>query len=168
MSRYLVVWAFVLVVIFGAGLLLYIRLAPSDPSIWHVDLAGKGFQPPGNAQVFCIRPDNRYGPIQGDPADYLARIDTIALAMPRTVRLAGSVSEGRITWVTRSMLVGFPDYTTAQVLTGPSLCILARQRFGLYDFGTNAARVGVLAQELLGLTEPPSMNGSDRDFLGTD
>jgi hypothetical protein len=152
-------WIIGAALIAAVGLLAYIRLAPSDPEVWHVDLGQPGYQPPGNGHAFCIRPDNRYGPIAGDPAALLAQLDALALATPRTVRLAGSVEEGRITWVTRSALMGYPDYTTAQVLAGPSLCILGRQRFGSADLGVNAARIGGWVQSLLGLAEPPAMTG---------
>ncbi len=152
-------WLVGLAVVVILGLAGYIRLAPSDPARWHADLGAQGFQPPGNAHVFCVRPDNRFGPIAGDPGALLARLDAIALATPRTERLAGSVEEGRITWVTRSALMGYPDYTTAQVMDGPGLCLMGRQRFGSEDLGVNAARIGAWVQELLGLAEPPSMTG---------
>jgi hypothetical protein len=141
------------------GLIAFVRLAPSDPAVWHADLAANGFQPPGKAHVFCIRPDNRYGPIPGDPAEMLARLDALALATARTERLAGSVEDGRITWITRSALIGYPDFTTAQVLEGPALCIMGQQRFGSSDFGVNASRIGGWMQELLGLPEKPPMTG---------
>lgn len=144
------------VLVLVAGLMAYIRLAPSDPTLWHADLAAGV---PAKAHVFCIRPDNRFGPIQGDPKALLEKLDGIALATPRTVRLAGSAQEGRITWVTRSGLMGYPDYTTAQVMDGPGLCIAGRQRFGSEDWGVNAARIGGWVQELLGLNEPPEMTG---------
>ncbi|MFM7333036.1 MAG: DUF1499 domain-containing protein [Tabrizicola sp.] len=150
-------WLLGLLLVAGAGGMAYIRLAPSDPKAWHVDFAAGGL--PAHAHVFCIRPDNRYGPIQGDPAALLARLDAIALATPRTERLAGSPEEGRITWVTRSGLMGYPDYTTAQVMEGPGLCIAGRQRFGSNDWGVNARRIGGWVQELLGLPEPPEMTG---------
>jgi hypothetical protein len=152
----------------GIGVTLYIRLAPTDPAVWHIDMAAEGFQPPENAKLFCIQPENRYGPIAGDPANYLKRLDAIALATPRTTRLAGSVGDGRITWVTRTLLIGYPDYTTAQVLPGPALCILGRQRFGVYDFGVNAARIGAWVQELLGLHEVPPMTGLVLGLAGPD
>jgi uncharacterized protein (DUF1499 family) len=151
-----VVWLVLTAIVVFVG---YVRLAPSNPSRWNVDLSAPSFQPPASAQVFCIRPDNRYGAVAGDPADVLARLDAIALATPRTRRLAGSVEEGRITWVTRSRLMGYPDYTTAQVMPGPGLCVLGRQRFGSGDWGVNAARIGGWMQELLGLPERPEMTG---------
>ena len=74
----------------------------------------------------------------------LARLDATAIATPRTHRIAGTPDEGRITWETRSLLIGYPDYTTAQVTgtaAGTRLDILARSRFGASDFGVNAARL---------------------------
>lgn len=149
--------AFGVVVLLAA--LAFVRLAPADPAVWHLDLAKAEAALPRNAHVFCIRPDNRYGPVQGDPSALLARLDTIAMATPRTKRLAGSVAEGQITWVTRSALIGFPDFTTAQVMAGPGLCLLGRNRFGGGDMGVNAARVGGWAKDLLGLAEMPGMTG---------
>jgi uncharacterized protein (DUF1499 family) len=150
-------WLLGLLLVLVLGGMAYVRLAPSDPGKWHVDLSVGSL--PVNGHVFCIRPDNRYGPITGDPAALLAKLDAIALATPRTERLAGSAGEGRITWVTRSGLMGFPDYTTAQVLAGPSLCVVGRQRFGSEDWGVNAARIGGWMQALLGLNEVPEMTG---------
>ena len=145
----------------AAGAALWIGLAPSDPARWHVDMAAPGFRPEGHWAQFCPRPGSRFAPEMGDPAATLARLDAIATAHPRTMRLAGGPAEGRITWITRSRLLRFPDYTTAQVLTEPDgrprLCILARQRFGGFDWGVNGARTGGWAQELLGLDEPPDL-----------
>jgi uncharacterized protein (DUF1499 family) len=150
------VWIIGGVLVLVAGLMAYVRLAPSDLARWHTHFPE---DLPSNTHAFCIRPDNRYGPLQEDPKAVLARLDKIALATPRTVRLAGSPEEGRITWITRSAVFGFPDYTTAQVIEGPGLCIAGRQRFGSEDLGVNAARIGEWAQELLGLNERPAMTG---------
>ena len=146
-------------IIAGLGLIGYVRLAPTDAARWHVDPAAVGFEVPANGSVFCVRPDNAFGPISGSVEDLLSALDGIVMATPRTRRVAGSAAEGRITWVTRSALMGYPDYITAQVMPGPGLCILGRQRFGEADLGVNAARIGVWAQEALGLGEPPKMTG---------
>jgi uncharacterized protein (DUF1499 family) len=54
--------------------------------------------------------------------------------------LAGSVEEGRMTWVARSALWGFPDYITAEA--GPKgLAVWSRLRFGRSDLGVNRARL---------------------------
>lgn len=125
-----------------AGLAAYVRLAPTNPDRWHASLPMDGdatcevVPARGSASVACI--------LAEPPEDLLGRLDAIALATPRTVRLAGSPESGRITWVTRSRLWGFPDYTTAQVsatCTGTRIDIFARLRFGGDDMGFNAARL---------------------------
>ncbi|MFN3970614.1 MAG: DUF1499 domain-containing protein [Gemmobacter sp.] len=127
------------------GLMAWVRLAPVDPARWHVAVAvGADPQPgpctvvaeAGSARTSCLLPLS--------PAEVLARLDTIALATPRTRRVAGNAEEGRITWETRSALWGFPDYTTAEARDlgdGTRLDVLARLRFGGYDLGVNAARL---------------------------
>ena len=127
-----------LVVGFGA----YVRLAPSDPARWHVS-PPEATRPDctidvgvGDARVTCILP--------GSVEEALSRLEAIAVATPRTTRLAGSPEEGRITWITRSALWGFPDYTTAEGKpdgTQARLTIYARLRFGNSDMGVNAARL---------------------------
>ncbi len=132
MKRMLILGVVGLVIALGA----YIRLAPSDPADWHVapqaetnqDLQG------GVLRVVETGPEG------------LARLDAIARNAPRTTVLAGSVGEGRITYITRTKIIGFPDYTTAQQ-DGDVLRIHGRLRFGRKDFGVNKARVnGWLAQ----------------------
>lgn len=132
-----------ILVIAVVGLAAFIRLAPSDPARWHTDpgtiaatdctqITTTG----SSARVTCLRSE--------DAIALLTRLDTIALATPRTTRLAGSAETGRITWLTRSSIMGFPDYTTAQTTSGPDgtrTDILARQRFGESDMGVNAARL---------------------------
>lgn len=124
-----------------------VRLAPSDPATWHVALTNTSPPAPGpcapqirpvpkGARASCLLPD--------DPATVLTRLTTLALATPRTALLAGSAAEGRITWISRSKLMGFPDYITAearQTDQGTRLDIFSRQRFGDGDWGVNAARL---------------------------
>jgi uncharacterized protein (DUF1499 family) len=113
----------------------YVRLAPSDPARWHV--APVAETPVG--EVVAGEGDASLR-LAGDGPVLLARLDAVALATPRTVRLAGSVAEGRITWVSRSSLWGFPDYITAQVRED-GVQVYARLRFGGSDMGVNAARL---------------------------
>lgn len=114
----------------------WVRLAPVDPARWHADLGVPGFAPDRGVLV-CLGPER----LAGDPAGALARLDAIARATPRTVPVAGSAAEGHVTWMTRSRLFGFPDFTTAQSLPDRGLCLYARQRFGSYDWGVNAGRL---------------------------
>jgi hypothetical protein len=121
----------------GAG---YIRLAPSDPALWHVAPQIKALDGAAPGTVLAVKGGAAVRLALPDPAAALARLDAIALASPRTTRLAGSPDEGRITWITRTAVWGFPDYTTAQA-EPDGLRLYARQRFGRDDFGVNAARL---------------------------
>lgn len=128
--------ALALLVAGGAG---YVRFAPSDPARWHVPPAGAE-GPPG--EIVRVKGGATLRLTAHDPAALLAELDVVALTTPRTQRLAGSVEGGRITWITRSLLWGFPDYTTAEV-TPDGLVIWSRQRFGSNDWGVNALRLEV-------------------------
>lgn len=115
---------------------LWVRMAPLDAARWHGDPAqGAAGDNSHVAKVFVPLP----------PAEALAAFDTVAMAEPRTIRLAGSVAEGRVTYVSRSRLWGFPDYTTVAAEAGEGgawLVIHGRARFGRSDLGVNADRVG--------------------------
>lgn len=138
----------VLVVLAAAlVLVVYIRFSPSDPGLWHVSVVGADPPKPGpcadqialvpqGARATCLLTDT--------PTEVLEKLEATALTSPRTHHLAGSPAEGRITWVARSFLMGFPDYITAEVAQTPQgtrLDIFSRQRFGRKDFGVNAARL---------------------------
>ncbi|MRU16897.1 DUF1499 domain-containing protein [Roseovarius sp. A21] len=109
---------------------VYVRLAPTDPAQWHEmpgavtnrDLTGGAMR------------------VVGAGEGGLAWMDEIIRATPRTEVLAGSVESGMVTYVTRSRVFGFPDYTTLRA-SGPQLELYGRSRFGRSDFGVNAARL---------------------------
>ncbi|WP_170788721.1 DUF1499 domain-containing protein [Ruegeria lacuscaerulensis] len=123
----MVVWVLVGAVV---ALGVYIRLAPSDPAQWHMPLTATADTDMQGGVIRIVET----GP------EGLARLDDIAQATPRTTVLAGSVDEGMITYITRSKVIGFPDYTTVQQ-DGDTLRIHARLRFGRSDFGVNRDRV---------------------------
>lgn len=127
---------FILLVLIALGGLAWIRLAPSDPAVWHVD-------PQVTADQDLASGVRRR--VSGD-AETLVRLNGIILASPRTELLAGGVDEGFVTYVTRSQWMGFPDYTTVR-LNSDDIEIWARLRFGRDDMGVNRARVdGWLAE----------------------
>ncbi len=144
--------AFVLILVGGMA---WIRLAPDDPARWN--RASYGIQDPiwtpgptaapFGPDAVIQRPEGAAAVVKvtGMRADeVLARLDAIVLTTSRTIRLAGSSGEGRITWVTRSAFFGFPDYTTAEARsdgTDSVVSIYARLRYGRGDFGVNAARL---------------------------
>ncbi|WP_415403074.1 DUF1499 domain-containing protein [Tateyamaria sp. SN3-11] len=126
----IVMYLIVLITILVMCLLIYVRLAPTDAARWHV---------PVTATASADRIGGAIRVTQVGP-EALARVDAAARALPRTQVVAGSVEEGRITYVTRSAVIGFPDYTTLEYSDG-LLRMHARLRFGRSDFGVNRERL---------------------------
>jgi hypothetical protein len=115
------------VLVAALAFLAFIRLAPSDPARWHL------------MPETVTNRDLEGGAMRRVPGD-LAMLDAIVRATPRTRVLAGSVEAGMITYITRSRVMGFPDYTTVRQ-AGDMLEIYGRLRFGRSDLGVNAARI---------------------------
>ena len=138
----------VLVVLVVAGLMLFVRLAPTDPQRWHQpqEVRGTG----DYAEAGGHRIERK---ITATPEEVLRRLEQRALATPRTTLVAGSVDAGRLTFRTRSLIWGFPDFTTVEVI-GDTLVIYGRLRFGQSDMGVNKARVLDWLASLGPLTEP--------------
>lgn len=134
---------------------LWVRLAPSDPARWHVvpgpdtstGRPNEALRLPGSgAPVYAV-----------PPGELAARLDAVALAEPRTRRLAGGPEAGFTTYVQRSRWLGFPDYVSVQVSPtdqGATLAIWSRARFGRSDLGVNAARLDRWLQALKPLEQP--------------
>ena len=140
----LIGWAVIGAAVLVGAVAAYVRLAPSDPAVWHVDPAAAE---PGPGR-YVVKPEggDSAGPLLATtPQEALAALDEIARAAPRTEVLAGSVEAGRVTYVARSALWGFPDYVTVEAVPaeegGARLVIFSRLRFGQDDLGVNAARV---------------------------
>ncbi|MEM8854477.1 MAG: DUF1499 domain-containing protein [Pseudomonadota bacterium] len=131
----------VLVIVVAAiAVLVAIRTLPSDPDEWHVDpLAAED---PGEAGVLLVPPE---APVFTVSPEALAEaFDTVAMAAPRTKRLAGSPDDGFTTYIVRSKWMGFPDYVSVRTLPadgGSTLAVFSRLRFGGSDLGVNTARL---------------------------
>ena len=142
----------VLLAVGTAGLSVYVRQVRVDPADWNVAVVTADPATPGpctdkiklvpqGARATCLVP--------GTPAEVLAKLDAIALATPRTKRIAGT--DNLVTWESRSQVMGFPDYITAEVVVGPDgtrLDIFGRQRFGGGDMRVNAARLKAWLSQL--------------------
>ena len=130
---------FWVVLILIGGFLAYVRLAPSDPEVWHQQAYPSGMGEKLSSSGYIWRE-----PVADDGKEQLSRLDQIILATPRTTVLAGSVQDGQITYVTRSAVIGFPDYSTVGVYHDGDqhyLEINGRLRFGRSDLGVNAKRI---------------------------
>ncbi|MEO0402352.1 MAG: DUF1499 domain-containing protein [Pseudomonadota bacterium] len=112
----------------------YVRLGATDGPKWHAEIVAQSDADMIGGAVRVIRAD----------PEVMAAADAYMQALPRTEVVAGSIASGRITYVTRSATIGFPDYTTLQYADG-ILKMHARLRFGRSDFGVNRKRLeGVL------------------------
>lgn len=121
-------------VLAALAVVAWVRLAPSDPARWHVDPATT----PDPATANFARIDLV---LDTPPPVVAARLERIARA-EGAVRLAGDAQHA--TWITRTRLMGYPDYTTLRLTPeGESTRVvaLARARFGRGDMGVNAARL---------------------------
>jgi len=145
-GEYMKIFTLVLAIVTAvvAAFALYVRLASNDPAVWDVDPLT--LAKPTKSNHFLVRSDSgdSTGKVyETTPQDLLAAFDAVAVAAPRTTMLARSVVSGQITYVTRSALWGFPDFTTVKAVQdgrGARLVIFARSRFGVSDLGVNRAR----------------------------
>jgi uncharacterized protein (DUF1499 family) len=134
-----------------AGLMAAIRLAPNDPAVWHADPLTADST--GYPNEFRVLPDgsafsgaHETAPVYPVSVQTLAvAFDAVALAAPRTRRIAGSPRDLWMTYVQRSRVMGFPDYISVRAIpegeNRATLAIFSRSRFGRSDLGMNARRV---------------------------
>ena len=127
------------------GFAAYVRLAPSDPAVWHV--APLSVEPPGTPNYDLVGPEDgsRTDEVFAmTPQELMEKLNAIALATPRVHVLAGSAADGFVTYIARSALWGFPDYISVKAVPAPGgarLAAFSRARFGRSDMGVNAARM---------------------------
>lgn len=88
--------------------------------------------------------------VRGTGPEVLTRLDGILKA--RAERVGGRIEAGRVTWLVRSRLVGFPDLVTADVsalVEGEvRLTIWTRPALPLPDMGRNEAQLRYWFQRL--------------------
>ncbi|MGP9789728.1 DUF1499 domain-containing protein [Roseinatronobacter sp. NSM] len=134
----------IVLVVLAVAVAAYIRLAPSDPATWHEDprLVARPKTP--NFHLIRMVGGDAMPPIfQMSPAALAAQVDEIARRGGAQL-LAGSVAQGHMTYLTRTPVMGFPDYTTVMIEPagdGAALLAFARARFGHSDMGNNRARL---------------------------
>ncbi|MGY6703391.1 DUF1499 domain-containing protein [Roseinatronobacter sp.] len=127
----------------AASIMGYVWLAPSDPARWHEDprLVAR----PSSPNFYLVRMvggDAMPQVFQMGAQDLATRLDAIARADGGKL-IGGSVASGHMTYLTRSPVMGFPDYTSIMIEPagdGAMVLIFARARFGHSDMGANRAR----------------------------
>lgn len=120
----------VMLILAVASGLAFVRLAPTDVSRWHKPV-GEAENTNGEGWAARVVP--------GKPG-LLSDLHQGMLSLPRTELIAGSVGEGRLTYITRSKVFGFPDYTTIEQDDG-MIKLYGRLRFGKSDMGVNGKRL---------------------------
>ncbi len=127
------------------GLILWVRVAPSDANQWHVDpeTVEKGARP----NQFLMRDGQDANSLVFDmpPAELAANFNDVALSKPNVVVLDGDAKDLFVTYMQRTKLMAYPDYISVKVTPeegGKSrLFVYSRSRFGRSDLGVNKARI---------------------------
>ncbi|MEM6825767.1 MAG: DUF1499 domain-containing protein [Pseudomonadota bacterium] len=127
----------------------WIRLAPVDASRWHQFPENADPRIPDSATPNSRLSHRSYAE---SAKDIMERLNGVALQTPRTKVLAGLPEDGMVTYVTRSRIWGFPDYTTAIARTddagGTTLMLFGRAGIGAYDWGVNGKRIDLWLEAL--------------------
>jgi hypothetical protein len=123
------------------SVLAHVRFAPIDAARWHLDPLNA--KPPGSAGYSLLPPD---APVfDAAPADVMDAIVAVVSTRNRVQRLDGDPAAGHISFVARSKFLAFPDIISIRVLptanSQSTVAILARARFGGYDWDVNQKRV---------------------------
>ena len=140
--------------IFVLAMAVYIRFSPMEPARWQTspDAARKSGKPNdylllafGTAAADLARADGEAAVYAVDATGLARLIEEVALAEPRTKRIAGDWMLGSLTFVQRSRLIGFPDAISVETRDlgdeTSTVSIYSRSRFGDSDFGVNKARI---------------------------
>jgi len=125
---------------------VYVRFASSVPEAWHVDPTTAD-DPGAGGYLLAVESS----PVWSEPPGaVMAALSDIALADGATV-LAGEPAGAHMTFVSRSKVMGFPDYSSVMAVAGEGgtrLAIVSRLRFGASDLGVNRARMEAWLQRL--------------------
>lgn len=126
------------------GVMAWIRLAPSDPARWHEDprLVARPSSPNFHL-IRMVGGDEMPRVFQMTPEALAEQVDEVART-DGAERIAGSLASGHMTYLSRTALMGYPDYTSILIEPageGAMLLAFARSRFGHSDLGVNRARI---------------------------
>ena len=139
-----------LIGVLAVGASLVIRRASDDPAQWHLDpLTAPTPSTPNSYRVApageSIDRDADAPTFSVSVADLATAFDTVARGDDRVEVLAGSASDGFVTYVQRSAFFAFPDYVSVRFIEveggGSTLAVFSRSRYGKSDLGVNEKRV---------------------------
>ncbi len=130
------------VLLLAAG--VWVRLAPVDVARWHLAPAVLPVGEYSGANSHTV-----VRQLSVPAVEALSFADVAILDTPRTLRIAGEPGVGMATYETRSLIWGFPDYTTVVAGEG-TITFHGRARFGQSDLGVNRKRIEAWIRELNG------------------
>lgn len=135
-----------LAIVVGTFAALFIfRMAPTNEADWHSSTGVETLRDRTYATGFiAVRP------ITASSDQVLDELERVILATPRTKKITGEAG-GMATYLTRSLVFGFPDYTTVEIreIEGKAVLIVhGRARFGGSDLGVNKARIAAWLAEI--------------------
>jgi uncharacterized protein (DUF1499 family) len=138
----LAILIFVLVVV---GFLAYVRMAPSNPEVWHADpFKASKFR---KRNVFIQRPNEGKYPspeFDMDAVSLAKAFDDIVLATPGVELLAGAPDDLFVTYIARTKTIKYPDYISIKYIDlgdgRSTFAVFSRSRFGSSDLGVNRQR----------------------------
>lgn len=122
----------------------YVRLAPVDAAAWHVMPANA--ERTGKPNDYLVAEGGDMAPVVLDApiARVATALEQIAMAEAGTATLAGAASEGFVTYVQRSRIMGYPDFISITLTAADdttTVRMFSRSRDGHSDMGVNKARV---------------------------
>lgn len=122
----------------------FVRLAPTDPALWHVTLDDRPHSIKPNDVTVYPEGGDIAAPVFAETPEALGtRLLAFVLAEPRTNLVAGGPEARHMTFRQSSALWGMPDFITVELhplAEGTELLLWSRARFGFSDFGKNRAR----------------------------
>ena len=125
--------------------ILWVRIAPSNASEWHVD--PETIEKSARPNQFLMRDGQDTDSLIFDttPDDLAAKFNDIALSKPNVVVLDGAASDLWVTYMQRTKLMAYPDYISVKITAEGDdksrLTVYSRSRFGRSDLGVNKARI---------------------------
>jgi len=129
----ILLWVVVAIVLISGALAIWLRTVTIPPEMHRTaDLPDSGREQTDGSFFTTRRP--------ADPAAALRDLADVIEDTPRTARLAGSVDEGHVSYVTRSRVMGFPDVTNLW-REGDVVAIRGHLIFGKGDMGVNKRRI---------------------------
>lgn len=120
---------------------IYVRLAPTDAGRWHHAAR------PAGTEMVTLKGGYIWRKVVSADEGQAAFEALVAAAAngTRTKPVLGSIADRRITFQSRTLVMGFPDHTTIGLYETedgtPYLEAYGRLRFGRSDLGVNKRRI---------------------------